>query len=186
MSSTLRITGGEHRGRRIPLPRDHQLRPTSDKARQAFFNIVGEQIIEAKFLDLFAGTAIFSLEALSRGAAGAVAVDVSKRATAQIDETAHQLGLELEVVTADVFKALTRLSAEPFDVVFADPPYDFSRYDDLLRAIDALSLADDAVVGVEHSAGRVPFTSVPPALPLRKTAHYGTVAISIFDRSRPE
>lgn len=186
MSSTLRITGGEHRGRRIPVPRDHQLRPTSDKARQAFFNIVGEHVVDAKFLDLFAGTGIFSLEALSRGAARAVAVDVSKRAATQLDETASRLGVELEVVTADVFKALTTLSGEPFDIVFADPPYDFSRYDDLLRAIDTLTLSDDAVVGVEHSSARVPFTSVPPMLPLRKTAHYGTVAISIFDRSGPE
>ena len=72
--STVRVTAGALRGRRVPVPQG-ETRPTSERARQAFFNIVGERIDRARFLDLFAGSGIFSFEAVSRGAESSTAVD---------------------------------------------------------------------------------------------------------------
>src|SRR5512132_123847 len=73
----IRVTAGTLRGRRVPVPKD-DVRPTSERARQAFFNIVGPRINGARFLDLFAGSGIFSFEAISRGAKESVAVDSSR------------------------------------------------------------------------------------------------------------
>jgi len=81
--ATLRVTAGTLRGRRIPVPAG-DVRPTSERARQAFFNIVGERIEGARFLDLFAGSGIFAFEAVSRGAESATAVERDRRAVEAI------------------------------------------------------------------------------------------------------
>jgi 16S rRNA (guanine966-N2)-methyltransferase len=176
LKSDLRITGGTHRGRRVPIPRD-QVRPTSERARQAYFNIVSERIHGARFLDLFAGSGIFSFEALSRGAASAVAVDSSRRNLEGIAKTATALGVVVETTLADAVEA--RVSG-PFDLVFADPPYDFGRYDELLAALDRLVYREDALVAVEHRRHTSPFTVSPRQLSFWRTAEYGEVWISFF------
>src|SRR5687768_12694660 len=109
MMATVRISGGEHRGRRVQLPKQHELRPTSDKARQAFFNIAGPRIIDANFLDLFSGTGIFSFEAISRGAAHAVAVEKSRKAAHHIKTTAEAMEMPVAVICDDAFTAMRRL-----------------------------------------------------------------------------
>src|SRR5512135_3073222 len=109
--SSLRITSGSLRGRRVPVPQ-HDVRPTSERARQAFFNIVGDAIDGAGFLDLFAGSGIFSLEALSRGAASATAVDQSRQQMSDLERTAASIGVAVRTVTGDVIPSLRRLSAE--------------------------------------------------------------------------
>src|SRR5436305_735882 len=138
--SSLRVTAGTLRGRRIPVP-PRDVRPTSERARQAYFNIVGERIHGARFLDLFAGSGVFAFEAVSRGAASAVAVDSNRRNIASIDSLAKEWNVPVKGIAADVFAI-----REGADLVYADPPYDFDRYDDLLLAIDRLPLGDDALV----------------------------------------
>src|ERR1044071_8436811 len=113
--TALRITAGTLRGRRIPVPKD-DVRPTSERARQAFFNIAGARIRDARFLDLFAGSGIFSFEAISRGAAQAVAIDKSRAHTAAIDRAAKELDVRVRTVTRDVLSGIKRLGAEVFDV----------------------------------------------------------------------
>lgn len=179
--ATVRITGGEHRGRRVQLPKHHELRPTSDKARQAYFNIIGPRVEGATFLDLFAGTGIFSFEALSRGAARAVAIDKSRSAAEQITATAELIGVRVDVICDDVFKALKRLGSSPFDLVYADPPYDFPRYDELVEKIGThVPLAAEAVVAVEHRSARTP--AAAGVLRKTRTAEYGSVAFTLFEK----
>jgi len=177
--TSLRITTGALRGRRVPVPRD-EVRPTSERARQAFFNIVGDRIGGARFLDLFAGSGIFSFEAISRGAKESVAIDSSRAHTSAIDKTAKDLGVPVRTVTADALAGIKRLGGEVFDVVYADPPYAYDRYDDLLMSIDSLSLADDARVAVEHRRRSEPFTATPNRLKFSRRAEYGEVWISFF------
>jgi 16S rRNA (guanine966-N2)-methyltransferase len=185
--SSLRITGGFLRGRKVPVP-GHDHRPTSSKARQAFFNILGDAIDGASFLDLFAGSGVFALEAGSRGASRVVAVDQSSDAMRDLQALAREWKLPIQTVTADAITALKRLMPEgPFHIVYADPPYEYPRYADLLRTIAALPLAPGAVVGIEHQArNRQLATASAATLSFRKTASYGNVAISIFDRTAPE
>ncbi|MFP5246717.1 MAG: 16S rRNA (guanine(966)-N(2))-methyltransferase RsmD [Thermoanaerobaculia bacterium] len=176
----IRITGGTLRGRRIPVPKD-LVRPTSERARQAFFNIVGERLHEARFLDLFAGSGIFSFEAVSRGASEAVAVDASRAHSAAIEKAARTLEAPIRTVTAELPSGIKRLGTQVFDVIYADPPYAFEHYDALLTAIDnGLALAPAAVVAIEHRRRTDPFTTNPTKLQFSRRAEYGEVWISFF------
>ena len=178
--TTLRVTAGTLRGRRIPAPKN-EVRPTSERARQAFFNILGERIHGARFLDLFAGSGIFSFEAVSRGAQESVAVDVSRQHAAAIERVARELDVPVRAHGTDVFAGIKRLHGEVFDVIYADPPYAYESYEKLLSAIDTeVGLAPEAVVAIEHRRNTNPFPTPPTRLrPLRR-AEYSEVWISFF------
>ncbi len=176
----IRITAGALRGRHIPVPKD-LVRPTSERARQAFFNIVGSGLRNALFLDLFAGSGIFSFEAVSRGAREAIAIDNSRRHTAAIDQTARDLDLPVRTITADVLVGIKRLGDQVFDVIYADPPYSYDRYDELLMSIDTtVTLAPEALVAIEHRRRTDPFTANPTRLQFLRRAEYGEVWITFF------
>jgi 16S rRNA (guanine966-N2)-methyltransferase len=178
--TSLRITAGALRGRRVPVPRQ-DVRPTSERARQAFFNILGPRIEDARFLDLFAGSGIFSFEAISRGARECVAIDKSRTHTLAIERTARELAVPVKVIAADAVAGIKRVGSEVFDVIYADPPYDYGHYDDLLTAIDTgLPLAPEAVVAIEHRRNTDPFPTTPTRLRASRRAEYGEVWISFF------
>lgn len=179
----VRVTGGSLRGRRIQLPRGVEVRPTSDRARQAYFNIVRDQLAGARFLDLFAGTGIFSIEALSRGAGNALAIDESHRGAAAISGIALSLELELDVRCAKLPQALGAIASEsPFDLVYADPPYDLKLDTATLLEIDEkVPLSPGAIVAIEHRAGPSGLEEMPLSrLRFTRDARYGNVAIAFF------
>jgi len=183
----LRITAGSLRGRKVPVP-PSDVRPTSTKARQAFFDIIGPAINGARFLDLFAGSGIFSLEAISRGAGSAIAIDHSTRSAQQIERLAREWSLPIRAIKSDVRTAIGSLPrSEPVDVVYCDPPYDFAGHRDLLEEIDrAAPLSSRAIVAMEHRSDRNELAETSTnRIRFRKTARYGEVAISIFDALEP-
>jgi 16S rRNA (guanine966-N2)-methyltransferase len=118
----LRVVAGELKGRRLASPprRSADVRPTSDRAREALFAILGD-VSGARVLDLFAGTGALAIEALSRGAASAVLVDSDSRLARR---NVEGLGLSdrCEVVRSDALRYLAR-AGETFDLVLCDPPY---------------------------------------------------------------
>jgi 16S rRNA (guanine(966)-N(2))-methyltransferase RsmD len=176
----IRVTAGILRGRRIAVPMEF-VRPTSERARQAFFNIVGARIHDARFLDLFAGSGIFSFEAVSRGARESVAIDDSRAHTAKIDKEALSLEVPIRTVTSDAVAGIKRLGGEVFDVIYADPPYAYQQYDELLMSIDTdLALAPEALLAIEHRRRTEPFTASPTQLRFLRRAEYGEVWISFF------
>lgn len=175
----LRITGGTLKGRRVPIPKG--ARPTSERARQAYFNIVADRVHDARFLDLFAGSGIFSFEAVSRGAASATAIDIARASVAAIERLAQEFACDVTSVQADVTAGIKRLGGSVFDLVYADPPYDWERYDELLMSIDEhAKLADGALVAIEHRRRTTPFTSTPRRLAFQRRAEYGEVWIDFF------
>jgi 16S rRNA (guanine966-N2)-methyltransferase len=176
--SSLRITAGTLRGRRVPVPRG-DVRPTSERARQAYFNIVGERIEKARFLDLFAGSGIFSFEAMSRGALSATAIDSDRRNATEIEKESATLGVPVKAVTGDVVTVLKRLR-EPFDLVYADPPYDYDQYGDLVHAVGELPLEPDALVAIEHRRGSKPFDTIAGKLKVTRRVEYGEVWITFL------
>lgn len=129
----MRIVGGARRGLRLaePGPGDPaaRLRPTSDRAREALFNLLahgpyGDPVTGARALDLFAGTGALGLEALSRGAVHVAFVETGRPALALIAENVRRLGAggEIEVIAADATR-LGRRAGAAFDLVLLDPPY---------------------------------------------------------------
>jgi N6-adenine-specific methylase len=147
----------------------------------AFFNIVGARIEEARFLDLFAGSGIFSFEAVSRGAASAVAIEQDRQSVATIARLAGEWNAPVTPSAGDVFQLIPRLLPTGFDVVYADPPYSFGRYDELLDTIDRdLELGDNALVAIEHRRRSDPFTIEPKRLKATRRAEYGEVWMTLF------
>lgn len=176
--SSVRVTAGALRGRRVPVPAG-ETRPTSERARQAFFNIVGPRIDRARFLDLFAGSGIFSFEAVSRGAESATAVEHDQRNVEAIAQLAKEWNVPVTAMQGEALAALPRLR-ERFDVVYADPPYDFPEYDGLVAGIGRLTLAPGAVVAIEHRKRTNPFSETTGGLQVQRRAEYGEVWITFF------
>jgi 16S rRNA (guanine966-N2)-methyltransferase len=124
----MRITGGKISGRILKVPKGLGVRPTPDLVKQAVFNSLGERVVNARVLELFAGTGALSLESLSRGAAYALCIEKAHRHAEAIRHNLATAGLppeKLDVRVQDVFPALAQLAAgtERFDLVLADPPY---------------------------------------------------------------
>ena len=124
----MRLTGGMVSGRLLKVPKGMAVRPTPDLVKQAVFNSLGERVVGARVLELFAGSGALGLECLSRGAAGVVAVEKAGRHAAIIRQNLARTGIplsRLEVRTQDVFPALAQLVAasRQFDLILADPPF---------------------------------------------------------------
>lgn len=138
---TMRVVAGEARGRRLLAPSGRQLRPTSERVREAMFNALVslDAISGASVIDLFAGTGALGIEALSRGAASATFVEADLVAIHAIEANLGVTGLgdRARVVHSDVIRYLRRLPPTPFDVVFADPPYAFADWAAVLTRLPA-------------------------------------------------
>jgi 16S rRNA (guanine966-N2)-methyltransferase len=149
----VRITGGEFRGRGLVVPPG--ARPTEGRVREALFSIWSDRIQGARVLDLFAGSGVVGLEALGRGALSAVAVDQSARAVEILETNAGKLGERLlDIRRLTLPGGIPRLAEQgPFDLVYADPPYNFPMYPEVLEAVAPL-LAEDGELVVEHSSRR--------------------------------
>jgi 16S rRNA (guanine966-N2)-methyltransferase len=192
----MRIIGGSLGGRRLKAPPGSTTRPTSDRVREAIFNILGPPPPHARVLDLFAGAGSLGLEALSRGAAHAEFVDHSRAAARCVRQNARALGVDsrCRVHCQDALALLRRwcdsgLPPEPatgphpeprFDWVFVDPPY---QGDLAARALELLGQRDligpGAVVVVEHDRRHVPANTCGS---LVRTDHrrYGDTEVSFY------
>jgi 16S rRNA (guanine966-N2)-methyltransferase len=124
----MRITGGQAGGRILKVPKGMAVRPTPDLVKQAVFNSLGERVVGARVLELFAGSGALSLECLSRGAKYALCVELSPKHADFIRRNAASPELppdSLAVRTQDVFAVIPQLIAagQQFDLILADPPY---------------------------------------------------------------
>jgi 16S rRNA (guanine966-N2)-methyltransferase len=120
----LRVIGGEAKGRKLRLVPGGETRPVPDRVKGALFNILGPDVEESVFLDLFAGTGSVGIEALSRGAAKAVFLDTNSRAIRTIESNLEHTRLADRAVSRrqDAFSYLSQTSSEQFDYVYIAPP----------------------------------------------------------------
>jgi 16S rRNA (guanine(966)-N(2))-methyltransferase RsmD len=135
----MRVVTGKAKGRKLKSVPGGETRPITDRAKSALFSILGDGVVGARFLDLFAGTGQVGIEALSRGAAEAVFVEKSPAALRTIRENLALTGLagQARVVRADVFTFL-RGEPEPFDYIYIAPPQYQGLWAATLQAIDAV------------------------------------------------
>jgi len=128
----MRVISGYLGGRTFASPHGHRTHPMSDKARGAIFSVLGD-IKGLNVLDAFAGSGALSIEAISRGASHATAIDNDKRAHSVIEKNINELGLEdrIKAIRAYAGAWSTRHQDQLFDLIFVDPPYDNPPYRDL-------------------------------------------------------
>jgi 16S rRNA (guanine966-N2)-methyltransferase len=174
----VRIVAGSCRGAKIFAPKGLDTRPTSDRVREAAFNLVGP-VDGASALDLYAGSGAMGLEALSRGAASVVFVESDRDACRTIERNLEKLSLRgAEVACRDVLRFLAA-ERRRFDLILVDPPYDVVesvavRLATYLPAV----LAETGVVVLESSSRLEP--ELPP-LALRTSRRYGSARVSLFE-----
>ena len=121
----MRIVGGQFGGRRLAVPKDARVRPTSDRVREAWMSILGDELVGARVLDLFAGSGALGLEALSRGADMATFVELNPASLRALEQNISALAVEdaATVHRGDAIRFAGKLPEGAYDVVFADPPY---------------------------------------------------------------
>jgi 16S rRNA (guanine966-N2)-methyltransferase len=178
--SSLRVIGGLWRGRRLAFPCVEGLRPTPDRIRETLFNWLQPRILQARCLDVCAGSGALGFEALSRGAQLSRLLEKHPQVAAALRDNAQRLGAShLQVVVQDALSYLQQQPAEPFDLVFLDPPFALALWQPLAEALTAHGwLAPGAWVYVETPKGTAP---VLPAswVPLKeKTA--GQVSYALY------
>ncbi len=182
-SGGVRVRAGALRGRVLAVP--DGVRPTEGRVREAFFDILGPGVAGCRFLDLFAGSGAVGIEAVSRGAAAVVQVDLSPAVLWGLKATYRDLGLApIEAHRLELPRQLSDLAAreaEPFDWIFADPPYDFADYEGLLAGLPVLMAPGGAVV-IEHEARR-PLVAVAGGLTRFDERRYGDCALSFYASS---
>ncbi|MFP3941613.1 MAG: 16S rRNA (guanine(966)-N(2))-methyltransferase RsmD [Thermoanaerobaculia bacterium] len=180
----VRVTGGAHKGHGLSVPPG--ARPTEGRVREALFSIWREPLAEgARLLDLFAGSGAVGLEAAGRGALRVVCVEANRRAFSALQGNRDRLGEALvELRRLELPGGLRELAASEagaFDLVFADPPYRFAAYRELLERAAPL-LAEHGEMAVEHSA-RVPVPEEARGLIRVDQRRYGESALSFYRRA---
>jgi 16S rRNA (guanine966-N2)-methyltransferase len=174
----MRVIGGRSRGRRLPARLPKTVRPTSDRVREAIFDILGSQggVEGLAVVDLFCGSGALGVEALSRGAASSTFVDLDADALAAVRQNLAAVGLQDEpatLVRAALPGWLESAAAGPFDLALCDPPYDFEEWPPLLGALRA-----DAVV-MESATPIV----LPEAWVVARERRYGGTLVTVAHRS---
>lgn len=176
----MRVVGGSAKGRRLVAPEGSSTRPTSDRTREAVFNALWSRgaIEEASVIDLYAGSGAMGIEALSRGAAHAVFVDVDARARRAIAANLKACGFQdrAEVAPGSAERTLDRAVAESrrFDVAFCDPPYEFDGWEELLVRIPAELVVVEAAAEV----------TLPDGWTLTREARYGVAWVGFAEPDR--
>ena len=176
----MRVTGGIGKGRKLKVPAGSRVRPTSNKVKQALFNILGQKVEGALFLDLFAGIGGIGIEALSRGAGKVVFVDDSRDSLKVIKKNVEQSGFaERAQVIASKAEAFLKKASDRFDIVFLDPPYSLA-LEPLLKVLaDSGILKSDSVLIAEHFK-KQPSIERAGNLSLYREAQYGDTVLAFY------
>ena len=181
----MRIISGTYKGRRITAPKKLPVRPTTDMAKEALFNILNNQYYfdDISVLDLFSGTGNISYEFASRGTEQITAVDDNYGCIKFINETSDSFEMSVNTIKSDVFKFLEN-TKQKHTIIFADPPYDFdvevfSKIPELVFQNQLLET--DGLLIVEHSK----HTNLSHLPNFKYSKNYGGNAFSFFEKKNP-
>lgn len=180
----MRIITGDFKGRRLEMPEGKDIRPTTEKVKEAIFSIIAGNVPGAVCVDLFAGTGNLGLEALSRGAEKCYFADNSRESLNLIKRNIAMCKAEewSVVIPGDFERVLTRLGerGEKIDIFFLDPPYREGLYEkcfELIREYDLL--AEEGIILAEHGE-REPLPEEIEGYIVLKEKTYGSIAITIY------
>ncbi|WP_077325970.1 16S rRNA (guanine(966)-N(2))-methyltransferase RsmD [Virgibacillus siamensis] len=183
----MRIIAGTCKGRQLQPVTGKSTRPTTDKVKEAVFQMIGPFFNGGNCLDLFAGSGSLGLEALSRGMAHGVFVDKHPKAIHTIHGNVKTLNMEekTEIFRADAFRALQAASKRnlQFDLVFLDPPYGKVNYEKLLEKIDGLQLlTKNGMIYCEHDTSEQLAPEIGNFSIMKHADYGGTIGVTIYKR----
>ena len=187
----MRVVAGKFKGRRLKTIKGSEVRPTADRVKEALFRIFGEQVVEADFLDLCAGTGNIGLEALSQGAKSITLVDSNYHCIRIIESNLEMCGFDrkhpqVRLIHLDVRKALARLGKREakFDLIYFDPPYASKIHESCLRQIaEEGLLSPTGVLVIEHQKVKeADWTEslILDELVLNRQKRYGDTMLSFY------
>jgi len=183
----MRITGGEHCGRNLAVPKSDAIRPTQDRVREALFNILAPEIGGAAFLDLFAGSGAVGIEAISRGAASVTFVEGNGKHASVLQQNLAALNLQpstFNLTVADVYRWIATYAGAGFTMAFADPPYKLGEEKGYAQVLATLAernvVRPDGLFIAEMTA--VQKAEETPGWDLLRDRTYGKTRICIWRR----
>ena len=178
----MRVISGVVRGRRLKTVKGLDTRPTSDRIKENLFNILGQDIVGTRFLDLFAGSGAIGIEALSRGATEAVFVERSRSAALVLKNNLEHTGLQGPVMVLDAFRALEVLARQErqFDMVFLDPPYYKELAAKALHSLDVGSLLAAQALVIAEVGRKEDIPGHLLNLVLTRKETYGDTCLAFF------
>ena len=179
----MRIIAGDYKGRKLEAPFDNDIRPTTDKVKEALFSILMPYTEDKVFVDLFSGTGGLGLEALSRGAMFCYFCDKDRNAIALIKKNIEKCGAsdKSRIIHGDYMKLLHKLEGEKIDVIIMDPPYDSNLYEKALKEVELLDLLSyEGIIVAEHPK-ELKLPERIGRLSLNKQRVYGKTVLSIYE-----
>ncbi len=179
----MRITAGKYKNKQIKTVKTLDVRPTSSKVRESIFNILQDRVSESLMLDLFAGSGIMGLEALSRGAEKVVFVEKNLKTARLLKQNVSFLTKSVDIIIGDALKALEKLNGRNFDIIFLDPPYAINIIPEVLQKIKTLNLLKpEGIIIIEHSSN-IEYSKEIKNLnfTLIKNKIYGDTALSFIE-----
>ncbi len=183
----MRVISGFARGRRLKELQGEDTRPTTDKVKEALFNIIQFDIEGRRVLDLFGGTGQLGIEALSRGAAHCTFVDQRREATTLIRENLKVCALDerSRVVQGDAMSFLASCG-EKFDLIFLDPPYQTDLLPRCLESVARFDILREHGIMVCESAADRDLPPLAPPYEQGRSYRYGRIRLTVFHRAGSE
>ncbi len=182
----MRVIAGSAKGTRLKAPGGLKTRPTSSRVKEAFFNIVGQRILDTTFLDLFSGSGAMGIEALSRGSAQAVFIEKDRVCAKIITENLARCRMldRSVILTRDAHLALSLLSRKKckFEIVYIDPPYHYPGIFDLVSQLEKDQLlVTGSLVGLERDSRSDEKWSRFSSFSLAQRKKYGKTQLILFE-----
>lgn len=175
----MRIISGSHKSRQIKAPKNLPVRPTTDMAKEALFNILVNHfdLEDVVVLDLFAGTGNITYEFASRGALGVTSIDTELRCIDFIRTTSKELGFDAVLAFRSDALSYLQNTQNNYDIIFCDPPYDMEGIESIPQIVfEKKLLREDGWLIIEHSKRQ----NLGNLAGFRESRHYGNVNFTIF------
>ncbi len=180
----MRIISGKYKGHQLVSFQADHIRPTTDRVKESLFNMIQSHIEGARVLDLFSGTGNLGLEALSRGAREVVFVEKNRKSILILEKNIEKLKLKesYQIVQKDVLSFLKNFDGEPFDLIFADPPFTEEMAHDVIAAADSSKVFLPETLMMIESGRREKVLDDYPTLTRYDLREFGDKFLSFFKK----